>query len=60
MPCESLDGFSKNWDPLKGTRRLPVSTILGRGVTRNLQSRELKVFCKLILIEYLRDKKAQL
>ena len=22
MPCESLDGFSRNWDPLKGTRRL--------------------------------------
>ena len=23
MPCESLDGLSGNWDPLKGTRRLP-------------------------------------
>ena len=23
MPCESLDSLSKNWDPLKGTRRLP-------------------------------------
>ena len=23
MPCESLDGLSGNWDPFRGTRRLP-------------------------------------
>ena len=23
MPCESLDDLPRNWDPLKGTRRLP-------------------------------------
>ena len=33
MPCESLDGLSGNWNPFKGTRRLPRATFSGRGVT---------------------------
>ena len=31
MPCESLDGLSGNWDPLKGTRRLPHVELSGLG-----------------------------
>ena len=31
MPCESLDGLSKNWDPFKGTRRLPRVDLSGSG-----------------------------
>ena len=31
MPCESLDGLSGNWDPFKGTRRLPRADLSGLG-----------------------------
>ena len=31
MPCESLDVLSGNWDPLKGTRRLPRVDPYGSG-----------------------------
>ena len=31
MPCESLDGLSRNWDPLKGTQRLPRVDHFGSG-----------------------------
>ena len=31
LPCESLDGLSRNWDPLKGTRRLPRVDLFGSG-----------------------------
>ena len=31
MPCESLDGLSGDWDPLKGTRRLPRVDPFGLG-----------------------------
>ena len=36
MPCESLDGLSRNWDPLKGTQRLPHVDRPSRGVTNCL------------------------
>ena len=35
MPCESLDGLSGNWDPLKGTRRLPRVDPSGSGHDNN-------------------------
>ena len=31
MPCESLDGLSGNWDPFKGTLRLPYVDLIGLG-----------------------------
>ena len=31
MPCESLVGFSGNWNPFKGMRRLPRVDPFGSG-----------------------------
>ena len=40
MSCESLDEFSRNWDPLEGTRRLPHVDLFESG--RNIIKQQLQ------------------